>query len=839
MTRRVLCVGGLVVLAAGCTGKAPDAESGPALVFTVDADWVVAGEVLSWSAQVRYPDGIAHAAAVEVVSDRESDLAFSGVYLYPRVAGSHRLVARARVDGVALMDVVEVEVVPGPATTLDLRLEPAHISAGEAAAVVADIADGFGNAIDPAGLELIGADQLSVTDMQVSATAAGVWALAASIDGLSETTSLTVDPNAPDHVDLSLAVFDASARADVQVTDAFDNPVFVPTVLEVAGIESYWTSGPVLFFLEEGTATVRACVADAAPEVCSAWVSADLDWTPPELTVDTPARGSWWSADPIELSGTTTDLEGGTLTVTTLHAGAETLDALVPGPTGDFSLSLAPLTHGMVVAETVALDGRGRRSRDLRTVLVGDVVALDARQSDGLLIRLDEDPAGLGLVEALAEREVDEVDLASEVPNPVYDERDRQCVPTGLGSQICIVNSLELSVTDLTYSDREITLDGQSDGTLDGTMVWTDFTVDWQANGKVNDANYTETGTGTADALEMAFRLSFAVDGEQVEVTATDVTVSLVDFEVGESSDIVAVSGVLGVDVDQLVGGAVSDAAAEVLPPVIEQAVEEALFGLNLDVGWDRGAALRARPTGVVVDGNGLELSFGSTANVSTVVLDLDPTLAHGALTDERGLPEWDGDPHPASMALSYTLLNQVFHANWASGLVEREGDAELFQIDPAVFTAVLPGITDLVGTLSATYPPVFVPNGEGGALLELAEVRLDFYDLEVIEGTEVYTIFISSSTPVTFALAGNRLDLQLGAQDVWMDVAQAPAEADLFFLEVLLETFTAGLVLDEYELVDALPLPTIDGSELQGEVVTVQGPDDAYVVIDGGFDVD
>jgi hypothetical protein len=68
------------------------------------------------------------------------------------------------------------------------------------------------------------------------------------------------------------------------------------------------------------------------------------------------------------------------------------------------------------------------------------------------------------------------------------------------------------------------------------------------------------------------------------------------------------------------------------------------------------------------------------------------------------------------------------------------------------------------------------------------------------------------------------------------MDIEKAPPGADLFFLETLLESFSAGLVLNDYELIDALPLPTIGGSELEGAAVGFYGPDEAYLVIDGGF---
>ena len=66
--------------------------------------------------------------------------------------------------------------------------------------------------------------------------------------------------------------------------------------------------------------------------------------------------------------------------------------------------------------------------------------------------------------------------------------------------------------------------------------------------------------------------------------------------------------------------------------------------------------------------------------------------------------------------------------------------------------------------------------------------------------------------------------------------IERAPQDADLS-LETL-ESFSAGLVLNDYELVDALPLPTIGGSTLEGAAVNLRG-DEAYLVIDGGFRVD
>ena len=185
-------------------------------------------------------------------------------------------------------------------------------------------------------------------------------------------------------------------------------------------------------------------------------------------------------------------------------------------------------------------------------------------------------------------------------------------------------------------------------------------------------------------------------------------------------------------------------------------------------------------------------------------------------------------------MALSLNTLNQIFHANWGGGFVEVEGGPEAFDIDMAVFTAALPGIRTLVGTVRATYPPLFVPDATGQLRMELPELRVEFYDGEVIEDTAVYAIYLTVSTPVELALDDNRLDLVWGEQQVW--TSNAPQDADLFF-ETLRSRFRPVWcsTTTSWWMLCRCP-PSVDRRS-KGRPSKVEA--DEPTVIDGGFRVD
>ena len=814
----------LAVWLVACTGPKDTPDNHFAL--SLDRTEARAGDAVAWTGRLHHPSGHTQAAVVELSSSLQPSLIHSGVHLFPRVAGTHVVRGATSFDGRELTDRVTLQVGPGPAASLELGLDAHPLVAGSTVEVIAQIADAFGNDISPDALTYTLPPELVFDEGRLTGSTAGAWTVLAEVDGLERSTTVEVVPADPSSVALSVEVTGPSVLVQPLVADRYGNRVDGPVELRVDGLSAHTISGSTVLFREQGHATIQAC-AQEHPDICSAPEPVLIDWSAPVLEVTHPPRGTWWQDGPEDIVGTVDDLDMERTAVSVLGAPVEV------AADGSWTASAPTVLHGMVRIEAEATDGEGRRSRDTRAVVVGDLLPPGAPLSGGLFVRLQEDTAGLGALEALVVWELSGVDLVGAVPDPVYDESDRSCVTPPVGPRVCVDNRLTVSLTAMGYDQAALVLDGQADGSLRGELVWTDFWIDRTASGLLSDTPFTETGRGTADTLTMTFELAFAVGPDGVAVTASDVEVSLTNFDLGLSSELVSLGSVLGAAVDVLVGEAITVAASEALPPVLEATVEDALAGLSVDVGWAEGSSLVARPSAVEVDETGLAIAFASTATVERWVPD-HPEL--GALSADHTPPDWQVDPSPAAMALSYNLLNQIFHANWGGGILEAEGGTDLFQIDPVVFGAVLPGISELVGTISATYPSFFVPDGAGGTRLDTPELRIDFYDRAVVEGLEVYTIYVVTSTPVDFALMDNRLDILWGTQDVWMDVERAPAGADLYFLEALLESFTAGLLLEEYELVDALPLPEIGGVGLQGQVVSIAGADGGYVLIGGEF---
>ena len=792
----------------------------PTLVVAVQPETVAAGQPVAWTA--RLVDGQTESAAVTVAfeSDLEPELAFSGRELYPRVAGTHALTARASVDGEYLEASLALDVAAAPAQHLEVTLAESPSVAGATVALLARATGAFGNAVNVGNLLLDADPAVQIGDGVVSATEAGSWSITAQLDEQVVTVPFEVVPGAPDAIALTVETFTDTVTTTVRVTDEYDNPVRVSTELSVDGVE-HVVLGSVIYFLGEGTAEIVAV--EPTSGLASAPITVTADWSAPVLTIDSPERGAWLSVGTVDFTGTATDAVSNPVVLEVDGAAVTLADGVWSHP--------IPLAFGMTVVETLAFDAAGHRARDLRAVVAGALRVLGETEPDGMLVRLDEDPAGLGVVERMAEEALEGLDLAKEDDNPVYSDAEKTC-RTQLGVTVCVWTRLTVELDQIAYESVDVELDGQSTGLLDATVTLGDVDVDWAGSGMLSDAPFSDSGRGTASQMVVMFDLAFAVVDQAVEVTASNVAVELVDFDLGASADTVAAAAALGVDLNALVGEVVERAAAGVLPGIVEDAIEGAFADLNVTLGWPQGSVLVSRPTEVQVDETGLALQFGTVTTLDTWALD---GPERGALVRSTNRPSWT-HTEPAAMALSLNTLNQIFHANWGGGFLDVDGGPEVFDIDMAVFTAALPGIRTLVGTVRATYPPLFVPDAAGQLRMELPELRVDFYDGEIVEGESVYAIFLTVSTPVDVALSDNRLDLIWGEQEVWMDIERAPQDADLFFLEALLESFSAGLVLNDYELVDALPLPSIGDSELEGVAVGFFGPDEAYLVIDGRF---
>ena len=817
MSRPVLAALWVALVASSCVEAD---SSNPVLVVTIDQDTVTAGQAVAWSA--RLVDGKTQSDAVTVVleSDIEPALAHSGRDLFPRVAGTHALTARASVDGEYLETQLELDVTAAAAEHLEFALNESVIVAGESTAFTATAVDAFGNTVDVGALQLAADPAVTLGDGMLSATSAGSFSITAQLNEQAITVPLEVLAGPPTHIELGAEVFTDTVTTTIQLTDAFDNPVQAPTQLQVDGVE-HAILGPVVYFLSEGQARLTAV--EPSSGLTSDPVTVAVDWSAPDLTIDTPARGDWLTVGSVDFTGTAFDAVSEPVTVEVDGTAVSLSEGIWSHP--------ITLNFGMTVVETLAYDTAGYIARDLRAVVAGDILPLGETELDGMIIRLDEDPAGLGRIERMAEADIEGLDLAESQTNPVFSGADEVC-RSQFGYTICVWTELDVDLDSIVYDSVSLQLDGQSSGQLDGQAILANVVVDWSASGISADTPFAYSGSGTASAMLVDFELSFAVIDEAVEVTASNVVVELVDFDLGATSEVELAAAALGGDLDAVIGEVVEDAAAAVLPAMVEDAVEATFADLNVTLGWSQGSGLLARPSEVKVEESGMELRFSTVTTLDVWTLE---GPQHGALVRPTNAPTWT-HAEPAAMALSLNTLNQIFHANWGGGFVKLEGDAEAFDIDTAIFSAALPGIRSLVGTLQATYPPLFVPDATGQLRMEMPELRVDFYDGEIIEGTAVYTIYVTLSTPVDIALSDNRLDLVWGEQEVWTDIEQAPEDADLVFLETICESFSAGLLLNEYELIDALPLPTIGGSQLEGAAVSFFGPDEAYVVVDGGF---
>jgi hypothetical protein len=296
------------------------------------------------------------------------------------------------------------------------------------------------------------------------------------------------------------------------------------------------------------------------------------------------------------------------------------------------------------------------------------------------------------------------------------------------------------------------------------------------------------------------------------------------------------VSAELGLDVDALVEAALSDAAGTSVAADAEEALGDTLTMLATGEEWSAGGAragMEAVPTGVSADADGVTVTFQTTAT-------LDDWLVRGenggSLTGTYAAPSWGSLSGNAALAMSVNTANQILYQKWGGGQFSIEATGEDLSIDMTTFSSMLPGIDALVLAVEPTFPPMVVPQADGTYAFTLSDFRFLLYDDAVIEGTQVYEIYVSAYTDGEFRTSGDMLDVTWGRPDAYVDIERAPEGANLEFLQSTLESLFAGLFLNDSEYLSGMPLPSIGDYSVAVPVVSADGAEGGYVVASGDF---
>ena len=821
----------------GGVGDVDDTGGGgggaPALTLGLATERASAGEQVGYVLLYSHDGTSEEIAADTLSSSLEEPLSWDAGSLTPTLAGDAVITAEASVHGELLRATAPLAVVAGAAAELDLALSEATFPAGGSLRYTVTALDAYGNAADTSAAS-VGADSDAVTVSagEVTSVTPGTYSLVATLDGLSDKEYFSVDPGAAASISLTLSdlqiELNDSTTATVEIRDAYDNLTEDPYTLSVDGTGTATLSGDTIRFPEEGVYTVTA-TADGT-ELSASVGPLTVDSTGPELSIDSPDRGTWTEESAGTVSGTVTDAVSGIDALTVNGADVEI------GVDGSFSTEL-PWDFGLNIVESTATDGDGNSSNDTRAVLSGDFLGYGASSSGGMLVRLDEGDGGLNELEVLGEGLLAATDLDALIPSPAYSYYEETCIDYWFGESCWDWYSVKLYITSPSIGGTDLELDPLASGKLQATFTVSNPKLNWNASGDVIGIGYSGSGSIRADAIAVTLLLTPRVSGGNITATVDSVTVTSSGFDFDFDSWLYDALDYVGVDIDGLIQDYMEDAIEDVVysevPAVLEDAFQDLEIGYSLAVS-DHNYTFKAAPDAISVDNAGITLSLATTFTVDSWVASRSGL---GSLYYGYSAPTWTAPAGGTSMGVSGDFLNQVFYGLWGGDLLNMTLTNEDLGLDVADLALVLPDLTDLTVKTEALLPPVVVP-GTGDDLLDLqvGDLLLTLYNGPAESGYEYIQVYVSAVAGLNLSATSDAtLSAEIGDTTLYFDVVYPDAgSTEAAAIEELLQTLVPLLLPELTGALGEIAIPEISGFSLTGISVSQDGPEQGYTVLSG-----
>jgi hypothetical protein len=530
---------------------------------------------------------------------------------------------------------------------------------------------------------------------------------------------------------------------------------------------------------------VIATVLLLAAVACS---SEDSDNTPPTLEVTSPARGTFADADTVTVTGRAIDAEGA---VKVTVGGVE----VTPGKDGTFTATV-PVTPGISLIETHAIDKGGNDVRDVRAVLAGTLGPTDGTAKGQVGARAGVTALrAVGTAIGTAAKAIDYT-AAAQALNPVYDNSG--C----LGAKI--------NITSITLTNVGVALVPKTD--LLGTDVTIDnLVVKLSANYKVACIGGSTTITVRATKTKIHGDLGLRIANSAI---ATSLPATTVGFE-GFSIDIGGVPGA----VEDLLRGqaqsgverALTSAIKSKVPPIADKALAGLIAKPLATTLLDHNLAIAVTPTQVKITAAELFVAVDSTLKVTGgeggTFLTTATALSSSTMSASQGL----------GIAIDDDIVNQLFAGLWA---------ADAF--DKSIAISSVPALGALLDDDARTVdvklslPPT--------ASTDSGELELALGDLIVTvrdeAGAEVQSIALSITTTIAAEPSQTgKLLLTVGAPTVYAQVlAQSAAVDDPLTddqVEALVTAVWGVIGVKADDALSKLPMPTIGGVTLGAPTIT------------------
>ena len=762
--------------------------------------------------------------------------------LYPTVAGIHIFEASVEVDGDLLTAQDELTVWPGPATLLDLALADVSTVVGQGVDYTVGLWDFYGNALDASQVRLeTDSVELLIEQSQLSAVMPGIYELTAVFEELADPESLVVVAGGAASIELTLSDEDLelfeTTSATVVVRDAYGNVTEDPWLLYIEGHDSADPTDVVisydnLTFMDEGKFTVWAIAYTSGGDMLEDSVGPLLvDTTGPLLVIDEPIRGDWNEGYTDTISGTVSDRWAGV-------AGLQVNGADLPWSAhGSFT---GELDHefGLNLVDTYAWDTDGNDADDLRTVLSGSFLPYGSGLGNGLMARLNE--SGLDTIEVLGEGMVNDIDLGSMLPSPVWSDYSESCIDLGWFGEYCFTwYSIYLYITNPSISATDLDLDSKS-GYLDATATIYDPTLYWSASGVVAEIGYSGSGDIYASTIGVAMDLVPYVSSGSIVVDIYNVDTDTSGFDFDWDSWLWDVIDFFGFDIDSLIAGLIESTIDGFITSEVPAILEDTLGSLELatDLEFEGNSyGFEAIPYQLGCDEDGVTLGLTTYFTANSWNSSVVPL---GSLYGDYSTPSWATTPG-MYLGVSDDFLNQAMLALWGGGLLDMEMNGDDLGLSLEDLEFIFPEMTELNIVTEAQLPPVVLP-GTGTSLLDLqlGDLELTLYGGPVAEENVMLrayvTVFAGMDVDVDADLT---LSMELSDLMVSFDVTQP--EGNTLGASDTEDLLYALIPLIMPLLTDALgeiPMPEIEGFSLDNITIGTGGAGAGYLELGGDLNL-
>ncbi len=777
-----------------------------------------------------------------ITTELEPSLYYSDARLYPTVAGAHVLTATAEHEGDSLEATADLTVLQGPAAQLDLVITDLSTLVGNSIGYGVGLWDFYGNELDVGDVVLeADSEDLEVAETDMTSWTPGVYTLTASLEDLVDAESMVFVVGDAASIELTLSDVDLevyeTTHATVVVRDAYGNQTEDPWILSVEAHDGadpgdVTITNTNLTFMDEGNFTVWAVAYSADGTLLEDYVGPLLiDTTGPLLEIYEPTRGDWNVGTTGTVSGRVTDdwspVEGLQINGTDLGWEAD----------GSFSTDI-DYGFGVNLVETYAWDADQNETDDLRSVLAGEFLPYGSGLGNGLMARLNE--GALDTIEVLGEGLVNDIDLDSMIPSPVWSDSSETCVDLLFVEYCWTWYSIYFYITSPSISGTDLELTPQA-GYLDAMASIYDATLYWSASGEVMEIGYSGSGSVYSSAITVDMDLTPYVSGGVIYVSISNVDVDTSGFDFDWDSWIWDLIDWFGFDLDSVIASYVESAIEDVISDEVPAMLEDVLGSLELatDLDFeDNTYAFDAVPYSIGVDTQGITLSL---ATYFTANNWYSPYSPEGSLYAGYSTPSWASTPG-MYLGVSEDFINQAMLALWGGGLLDMQMGGEDMGLDLADLELIFPELTELHIITEALLPPVVVP-GTGTALLDMhmGDLELSLYGGPIDDENNLMlqayvSIFSGMDVSVDSDLT---LSMELVDTMVAFDVVHPEGNtlgaSDTEDLLYALVPLIMPLLTDA---MGEIPMPEIEGFALSNITIDTAGAEDGYLSLAGDLEM-